>query len=194
MSAINPDMYALLIESMNVLISWYINPASESLFTTYSFFPQLHHVLSSRLLSSALSNMKTMTSLQATSTAVMVVAAMILGWGMVAPTEGSRALLNLGKLIDHLIDCPPPPAPEDVPVAPEPYNAPYSDPSPVSSYIPPDVLSPAPAAVYEPSPEYQSPPSYDSPSPVVDPSPSPVYEPSPQYQTPADQTPPAGGY
>jgi len=111
---------------------------------------------------------------QAISMAVLVVAAMLL----VAPTatEG-RALLNLGKLIDHFLDCPPPPA-EEAP-APEPaYSAPY--------YSPPDVEAPAPDAYSVPNaPVYQSPPG----PPYADSPPSPISEPAP-----VNQTPPAGGY
>lgn len=114
--------------------------------------------------------------------AVLMVAAMILSCSMV---EG-RALLNLGKLIDHLIDCPPPPTDVEA-LAPEPY---YSGP-------PADVITPAPVA-YD-TPAYPSPPGPPAPyasGPI--PEPSPVYqsppaetipEPSPEYQTP-----PAGGY
>jgi hypothetical protein len=106
-----------------------------------------------------------MTSLQATAMAVMVVAAVLLSSGMVAPAEG-RALLDIGELIDHLKpDCEPAP---DSAAAP----APYSEPSP---------LAPAPAA-YEPPPYSASP----SPVDIAPPPSSPA-----SYQTPPA---PAGGY
>nr|PNR33446.1 hypothetical protein PHYPA_025390 [Physcomitrium patens] len=105
--------------------------------------------------------------LQMTSVAVLVVT-VVLCCGVVAPAEG-RALLTVGKLIDHFeANCATPP--EVDPLVPEPYAAP-SDPQ---SYTSP-IMSPAPAE-YNPTPEYESPPAHASPPP-------PTYE-----------TPPAGGY
>nr|PNR54863.1 hypothetical protein PHYPA_005756 [Physcomitrium patens] len=110
--------------------------------------------------------------LQMTSVAVLVLAA-VLCCGVVAPAEG-RALLTIGKLIDHFnANCAPPP--ESDPLVPEPYAAP-SEPESYSSPI----TSPAPTE-YDPTPGYESPPAYASPSQM---GPSP----------PAYETPPAGGY
>ena len=90
-------------------------------------------------------------TLQATSmAALVVVAAFLCCPGMVAPVEG-RALLNLGKLIDHLKGhCPPPAAASD-PV-PEPYTPSQPDP-----YYPPP--SAVPSADPSPPASYQTPPA-----------------------------------
>lgn len=80
---------------------------------------------------------------------VMVVVVMILGWGMVVLIEGSRVLLNLGKLIDYLIDCLLLLVLEDVLVVLEFYNVFYFDLFLVSSYIFFDVLFLVFVVVYE---------------------------------------------
>ncbi|KAG0581178.1 hypothetical protein M758_4G234100 [Ceratodon purpureus] len=97
--------------------------------------------------------MKMSTVQAASMTALVVVAVFLCSPGMVAPAEG-RALLNIGKIIDHLKGHCPPPASDPVP---EPYTP--------SQPEPPIVVDPVPYAPYgsSPSPVDPSPPVYQTP-------------------------------